>query len=384
MKKIGIVTGTRAEYGLLKPIMQSIDKDEGLELCVIVTGMHLEERFGETYKEIEEDKIPIAYRIPMCLGSDTPKEIVHSMSMELEGFSKVFQEAKLDLLIVLGDRFEIEIAALAAVIFRLPIAHIHGGELTEGLIDDVIRHSITKMSTLHFTSTGKYAKRVIQMGEQPERVFNVGALGVENIKKISLLEREELIEKFGEVFKSEYIVVTYHPVTLENTSAESQFQNLLDVLSVHEEYNYVLTHANADAGGGIINTMIEDYVSQHTNCTAFVSMGQVGYLSALKYCTAVMGNSSSGIIEAPTFHIPTLNIGERQAGRVRAETVLDCGYTREEIAETFKKAVSSEFRASCADMENPYEGKETAQTIVNIIKEYFDKKSSIKKKFYTI
>lgn len=384
MKKVGVVTGTRAEYGLLKSIIQSIEKDDELEACVIVTGMHLEERFGTTCKEIEKDKVHISYKIPMSLYSDSPEVIVHSMGIELGGFADVLNEAQLDMLVVLGDRYEIITAALAAIMFRIPIAHIHGGELTEGAVDDAIRHAITKMSALHFVSTEEYAKRVIQMGEQPDKVFCVGAPGIENIKKIPLLSRQELIEKFGRQFSKDYIMVTYHPVTLENVASEQRFENLLQVLEKHKEYNYVLTYANADTGGESINRMIEEYVNSNSNSVAFRSMGQEGYLSALKYCKAVVGNSSSGIIEAPTFHVPTVNIGERQTGRVKAKTVIDCGNTSKEIEQAFMQAVGKEFQIICQNSHNPYEGSQTAATIVKEIKKFLDTAQTIKKKFYSI
>lgn len=384
MKKIGIVTGTRAEYGLLKPVMQKIKEDQDLKLCLIVTGMHLSEQFGYTYKEIEKDGFHIDYINDMKLTSDTSYGICRSMGIELGGFAEIFEKDRVDLLVLLGDRYEIQIAAVAAVIYRIPIAHIHGGELTEGLIDDVIRHSVTKMSELHFTSTKMYAKRVMQMGEQSDRVFCVGALGTENIKRQVLFEKDELCKNFGDIFTNPYIMVTYHPVTLENNSAEWQFENLLNVISRHNEFNYIFTYANSDMDGKIINEMIEEFVKYNENAKAFKSMGQIGYLSALKYCEAVIGNSSSGIIEAPSFHIPTMNIGERQMGRVRAETVIDCGYSVQEIEGALDKIRSREFKEFCQKCDNPYEGIDTSGTIVQEIKKFLDTNTGNKKKFYDI
>lgn len=382
MKKIGIVTGTRAEYGLLKNVIKRVNEDEELELCLIVTGMHLAEQFGYTYKEIEKDGFVINYRNDMNLTSDTSYGVCKSMGTELIGFADIFEEANLDLLVLLGDRYEIQIAATAALIYRIPIAHIHGGELTEGLIDDAIRHSITKMSEIHFTSTKEYANRVIQLGEQPQRVFCVGALGTENIKKTELYEREQLCNQFGNIFSSEYIMITYHPVTLENSSAKQQFENLLKVVDNHKEYNYIFTYANADPDGSIINILIEEYVHKNKNAVAFVSMGQLGYLSALKYAKAVVGNSSSGIIEAPSFHIPTINIGDRQKGRVQAQTVINSGYSVEEIEQKFKKIRDQSFIEICKHCQNPYEGKNTAETIVKEMKNFLISYSGKKKSFY--
>lgn len=384
MKRIGIITGTRAEYGLLKSLIRKVNNDNDLELCLIVTGMHLEEKFGYTYREIEKDGFVIDYKVEMKLNADTPAAVTCSMGIEMEGFSKIFQEAKLDMVVVLGDRYEILVAAIAAMVYRIPIAHIHGGELTEGLIDDAIRHCVTKMSAIHFASTEVYAKRIIQMGEQPQKVFCVGALGIENIKSVDLFSREELSQRFGKVFKEKYMMVTYHPVTLEGNSAKWQFKNLLDVLSDNREYNYIFTYANADPEGDGINEMIREYVREHSNTEAFISMGQMGYLSALKYCSAVIGNSSSGIIEAPSFKIPTINIGNRQKGRVKAKTIIDSGYSVDEIAKAFEQATDRAFRVECEKYSNPYEQSGTSNKIVTEIKNYLLTTGGISKKFYDI
>lgn len=384
MKNIGILTGTRAEYGLLKPVMQKVEQDKDLNLCLIVTGMHLSEQFGYTYREIEKDGFRIDYKNDMELVSDTSYAICKSMGKELAGFADIFEEADLDMLVLLGDRFEIQMAAVAAMLYRIPVAHIHGGELTQGLMDDAIRHSVTKMSDLHFTSTSEYAQRVIQMGEQPERVFCVGALGIENIKSIRLLSREQLCQKFGDIFLHNYIMVTYHPVTLEKHTAGIQFQKLLNVVENHPEYHYISTYANADTDGAIINKMIESYTQEHKNTKAFVSMGQLGYLSALQHCSAVLGNSSSGIIEAPSFHIPTINIGDRQKGRVRAKTVIDCGYETRDIEQALTESQNQKFKDLCQESTNPYEGKNTSEQIIMQIKKYLNQVQGKQKIFYDI
>ena len=384
MKKIAVLTGTRAEYGLLKPLLQKIRQDEELNLCLIATGAHLEKQFGETVSEIERDGFKIDHRVKMDLRSDKPDGILKSIALELNGLADVFEQEQPDLLILLGDRYEILMAATTALINRVPIAHIHGGELTQGLIDEGIRHAVTKMSAIHFTSTEEYRKRVIQMGEQPDRVFNVGALGVENIFKITYLSREELTQKFGIDWQKPVVMVTYHPVTLENNTTEEQFGNLLHVLEEHGEYNYVFTYANADTDGQVINRMIDKFVAEKKNCRAFASMGQVGYLSMLKYAAAVVGNSSSGLIEVPSFQIPTVNIGNRQTGRVKAQTVIDCGTGEAEVENAFACAMSEEFQEECANASNPYEGKNTADKILQELKIYLRDFTNTEKKFYDI
>ncbi len=261
MKKIGVVTGTRADYGILKPLIKRINYDSRLELCLIVTGTHLEDKYGNTVREIETDGFPVAYRIPMKMDSCGEKDVVRSMAIELAGFSEVFFHTKADCVVVLGDRFEALIAAVAATVYRIPIAHIHGGELTEGAIDDVFRHSITKMSSLHFPATKIYANRIIQMGEDPGKVFHVGALGVENIQNCRLYHRTELARIFGDIFLNQYVMVTYHPVTLEADTAERQLDHLLRVIEQHEEFGYIFTFANADPGGIRINKRISDFAA---------------------------------------------------------------------------------------------------------------------------
>jgi len=384
MYKIGVVTGTRAEYGLLKPVIKKINDDAELELCLIVTGAHLEKKFGGTLQEIVEDKIFVSYKAPMNLKSDEPKEICLSMSRELAEMAEIFHKAQLDLLFLLGDRYETLIAAISAMMFQVPIAHLYGGELTEGAMDDAIRHSISKISALHFTSTETYAKRLVQMGEQPKRVFCVGALGVENAKNTHFLTRQELCSRFSPLFGKPYIMVTYHPETLGEEDAESQFRQLLQAISVWKDYNYVFTYANADTGGNAINALIDCYAKEHDNVCAFQSMGQTGYLSALKYASCVMGNSSSGIVEAPSFHIPTINIGDRQKGREVPQTVISCGNAPEEINSALEQALSERFIEKCKKCGNPYEGKDTSKNVLDITKRLLKKGIGVKKKFYDI
>ena len=386
MKRIGIMTGTRAEYGLLKPLMQEINKDNDLELYLIVSGMHLSPEFGMTYKEIEEDGFEINAKVEMLLSSDSPAGISKSIGLGVIGFADEFQRADLDMLILLGDRYEALSAAICALVMRIPIAHLHGGELTEGAIDEGIRHSITKMSYLHFTSTEQYRNRVIQLGENPERVFYVGALGVENIKKINLMTKEELERSIHFEIDENTVIVTYHPVTLENNTVEEQFLNLLKVLDRNPKIRMIFTKANADTNGRIVNELIDKYAAQNSErACAFVSLGQKRYLSALKYCRIVIGNSSSGIIEAPSFGKPIINIGDRQKGRICADSVINCGYTQQEIQQAMETALTEEFENKARNCRNPYEKENTAANIISVIKDYLlNDKIKLKKGFYDI
>ena len=386
MKRIGIMTGTRAEYGLLKPLMQEINKDNDLELYLIVSGMHLSPEFGMTYQEIEEDGFEINAKVEMLLSSDSPAGISKSIGLGVIGFADEFQRADLDMLILLGDRYEALSAAISAMVMRIPIAHLHGGELTEGAIDEGIRHSITKMSYLHFTSTEQYRNRVIKLGENPERVFYVGALGVENIKKINLMTKEELEKSIHFEIDENTVVVTYHPVTLENNTVEEQFLNLLKVLDRNPKIRMIFTKANADTNGRIVNELIDKYAAQNSErACAFMSLGQKRYLSALKYCRIVIGNSSSGIIEAPSFGKPIINIGDRQKGRICADSVINCGYTQQEIQQAMETALTEEFENKARNCRNPYEKENTAANIISVIKDYLlNDKIKLKKGFYDI
>lgn len=386
MKRIGIMTGTRAEYGLLKPLMQEINKDNDLELYLIVSGMHLSPEFGMTYKEVEEDGFQINAKVEMLLSSDSPAGISKSIGLGVIGFADEFQRAELDMLILLGDRYEVLSAAICAMVMRIPIAHLHGGELTEGAIDEGIRHSITKMSYLHFTSTEQYRNRVIQLGENPERVFYVGALGVENIKKINLMTKEELERSIHFEIDENTVIVTYHPVTLENNTVEEQFLNLLEVLDRNPKIRMIFTKANADTNGRIVNELIDKYAAQNSErACAFMSLGQKRYLSALKYCRIVIGNSSSGIIEAPSFGKPIINIGDRQKGRICADSVINCGYTQQEIQQAMETALTEEFENKARNCRNPYEKENTAANIISVIKDYLlNDKINLKKRFYDL
>lgn len=385
MKKICIVTGTRAEYGLLKPIIKKIQESKTLELHLVVTGSHLSPEFGKTYQEIESDGLVDNFKIEMLMSSDTSVGITKSMGVFLIGLADYFNFINPDMVIILGDRYEMLMAATAAMIARIPIAHIGGGEITEGAYDDAIRHSITKMSQLHFASTEEYRKRIIQLGEKPERVYNVGALGVENIKKVLLWTKTELEKDLQFEFDNNTVIITYHPVTLDNLSSQEQFANLLKVIDKRSDLRIIFTKANADTDGRIINQMIDEYVDENKErCVAFASLGQVRYLSALQFCRAVIGNSSSGIIEVPSFHKPTVNIGNRQQGRIAAESVIHCGYSCKEIETAMETALSKEFNNQILKCKNPYEGDNTSSTIIHVIKEFLDNGIGVKKQFYDL
>lgn len=385
MKKVCIVTGTRAEYGLLKPVIEKIHKTSDLTLQLVVTGMHLSPEFGMTYKEIEADGYPVTEKVEMLLSSDTSVGITKSMAVALMGFGDCFEHLQPDVVVILGDRYEMLMVASAAMVAKIPIAHIHGGEVTEGAMDDAIRHSITKMSHLHFASTEEYRRRIIQLGEEPQSVLYTGALGVENIREEQLLDKAVLEESIGFSIDDNTIIVTYHPVTLEDIPSKVQFKKLLTVIKNNPKLRVIFTKANSDTDGRIINQMIDEFVKENAErCVAFTSLGRVRYLSALQYCVAVVGNSSSGVVEAPSFHIPTVNIGNRQLGRICADTVINCGYEAEEIQDALDKAFSEEFRKQLPNMNNPYEKTGTSELIVEKIKEMLSKDYRVKKHFYDV
>lgn len=385
-KQIGVLTSTRAEFGLLKPLIISLMNDDLFDVQVLVTGAHLSPAFGSTYKEIEEAAIPIAVKIECLTEGDSPMAISDNMAMALRGFGEYFQTHKLDLLIVLGDRYETLAVCIAAMNSETPIAHIHGGEATEGLIDEAIRHSITKMSQLHFACTDIYRKRIIQMGENPDRVFNVGALAVENIINMDYISAEELGKAIKLDLTKNYGVVTFHPVTLEKNSGVEQINRLLSALTHFSDMSFIITKANADAGGRRINEIIDDYALSHDNVVAVTSLGARRYLSAVKGCKVVIGNSSSGIIEAPCLHVPTVNIGDRQKGRFMADSIINCDPEEDKIAEAIKNALNADFQEKVLTMTNPFGDGHTSKMITEKIHEIFEKCRGIdiKKSFYDI
>lgn len=382
-RKICVITGTRAEYGLLYWLLKEIEKSSSLQLQLLVTGMHLSSEFGLTYRVIEEE-FHIDKKIDMPLLGDSAVEINRSMGIAQVGFAQAYEELKPHMIVVLGDRYEIFTAASAAMISRIPIAHIHGGEKTEGAFDEAIRHSITKMSHLHFTATEEYRKRVIQLGENPNKVFNVGGLGIENIKRLKLLDKLSFENSIHFKLNRKNLLVTFHPVTLENATSHEQFQNLLQALDTLKETHIIFTKANSDTNGHIINTMIDTYVAQNSQKSiAFESLGQLRYLSALQYVDAVVGNSSSGLLEVPSFRIGTINIGDRQKGRIKATSVIDCIPKYSDIKKALTKLYSDEFQAHLKATINPYDAGCSSKKILDIIQQV-DFKTLLKKSFYDI
>ena len=383
MKKVLVVTGTRAEYGLLRWVIDGIAKSNLLELQLCATGMHLSPEFGLTYKEIEADGYQIDSKVEMLLSADTPTAITKSMGLGLIGFADEFKRFNPDLILILGDRYEIMCAAMAATVARIPIAHLHGGEATEGCIDEPIRHSITKMSHLHFVAADDYRRRVIQLGENPNSVFCVGGMGVDNILKLNLMKKQELEKSLRFVLGKKSMLVTFHPVTLESNTSGEQMTELLSSLSEFKDYEIIFTMPNADTDGREIFKLIESYCLDNPNCRAFTSLGQLKFLSCLKYVDVVVGNSSSGLAEVPSFKIPTVNIGDRQKGRLKADSVIDCSPTKNQITSAIKRAISLDFKESCKVVENPYGNGGASNKILEIIS-CTDLNKIIKKRFYDL
>jgi len=384
MKKVCVVTGSRAEYGLLRLVMREIKDSPNLNLQIIATGMHLSPEFGLTYTEIEKDGFTIDKKVEMLLNSDTSKGVATSMGLGMIGCANALEDLKPDLILILGDRFEIFSLVSTAMIFRIPVAHLHGGELTEGLIDESIRHSITKMSHLHFVATKEYRDRVIQLGENPKNVFQVGGLGIDNIFKMKLLNRSQLEDSLDFKLAEKNLLITYHPVTLEKENSEDQLKNLLSALEELKDTNIIFTMPNADMDSRILFKLIKEFVNRNSKfANYYTSLGQLKYLSCLKHIDAVIGNSSSGLIEAPSFKKGTINIGNRQKGRIKAESVIDCIPEKESILKAINKIYSKEFQIKLKSVSNPYGNGGASDKIIKILnKKSFD--NITKKKFYNI
>jgi UDP-N-acetylglucosamine 2-epimerase (non-hydrolysing)/GDP/UDP-N,N'-diacetylbacillosamine 2-epimerase (hydrolysing) len=381
-RKICIITGTRAEYGLLYWIIKGINEDPELELQLIVTGMHLSTEFGLTLREIEKDGFPISEKVEMLLSSDTETAIAMSMGIGMMGFARAYERLQPDVIAVLGDRFEIFSAVSAALPFRIPVAHIHGGESTEGAIDESIRHAITKMSHIHFTAADIYRKRVIEMGENSERVFCFGAPALDGIHQLDLIPEEELCRELGIPGGRKLGVVTYHPVTLEKNKSESQMRALLEAISDFPDVYWIITFPNSDTNGRIIIKIIDEFIQGNPEKgKVYASLGQLRYLSLLRYASLMVGNSSSGIIEAPSFKLPVVNIGERQAGRMRGENVIDVECEGGFIAKGITKALSFEFSGLMKDITNPYGRGNTSGKIIDKLKNIPLTEELVKKRF---
>ena len=368
MRKICIATGTRADWGLLSGIAKALNARNDVKLQIVATNMHLSERYGFTFREIEHDGLHIDYRVPMPADTDTPHDTVAAMSVCMRGFADAFEALRPDLLLILGDRYEMLAVASAAMIFRIPIAHIAGGTISEGAYDDSIRHSITKMSHLHLTETEECRRRVIQLGEAPERVFNTGAIGIYNILHTHFLSREELETELATPIPEKSLFVTFHPATLDAVPQNEQCANLLAALESRSDYKVFFSYPNNDTAGRIIIDMIEDYVRQNPE-RAYVrpSYGQLRYFSLMRFMKAAVGNSSSGIVEVPSLHIPTLNIGIRQNGRRRAASVVDCGVTLDEISRGLHRVLGADMQQLASTVQNPYEQPDTLQRIVDVV-----------------
>ena len=384
MKKICFFTGTRAEYGLLFPLMKLIKEKKEYELQIIASGMHLSPEFGLTYKEIEKDGFKINEKIEILLSSDSDIGISKAIGLGLISFSETLKRLEPDITIILGDRFEALSMAISSYIMKFPIAHIHGGERTEGAIDEGIRHSITKMSYLHFTSTAEYRKRVVQLGENPERVFNVGAIGLDNIKNLQLLTKEQIEKSLNFKFGNKNILFTYHPTTLNSDQLKQEVDEIFKALEelVKIGYKIIITKSNADEGGRFINQFIDKFsVKQKDKVFVSTNFGTLKYLSIMRYVDLILGNSSSGIVEAPSLKVPTINIGERQKGRVRGNSIIDVNPSEEEIL----RAVSIAQNMDRKKINNPYDQGGAARKIYDVLKDYLENnKINLKKEFYDI
>ncbi len=379
--KICAVTTTRADYGIMRPLLLKLNKCDWADLKLAVTGTHLLKNFGHTIDEIKKDDLNIDTKISiMSKTNDNAIETANIMSKTVLKFTQYFEESMPDVVLLLGDRFETFEVAAAATVSRIPVIHIAGGETTEGAIDEVFRHSITKMSYLHLASTEAYRNRIIQLGEDPKRVFNTGALGVENVLKVKCLSKKELSNNLKFDLDKPYAVVTFHPVTLENNSAIAQLNELLKVLHRHQEMNFIITKANADPSGEMINEELEKFVAKNKNCYLTSSLGTLRYFSAIKYSCAVIGNSSSGIVEVPSFNKPTINIGDRQKGRIQADSTINCKPEEKEIEKALKKALKYNRK-----VDNPYGDGKTSDKMIRIIKKtFYGKNIDLKKTFYDL
>jgi len=382
-RKICVITGTRAEYGLLRWVMQGIKDDPELTLQIIATGMHLSPEFGLTYQAIEQDGFQIDRKLEMLTSSDTSVGIAKSMGLGMIGFADALAQLQPDIIVALGDRFEIFAAVSAALVARIPVAHLHGGETTEGAFDEALRHSITKMSHLHFVAAEAYRQRVIQLGEQPERVFLVGGLGIDNIKCLSLLSKAELEQSLDFKLAAKNLLITFHPVTLETATAADQMQALLLALEELEDTQLIFTLPNADTDGRTLIRMVEQFVTKHSNARAYTSLGQLRYLSCIAHMDGVVGNSSSGLAEVPSFNKGTINIGDRQRGRLQADSVINCESNLASIRAALEQLYSIEFQAKLCHVINPYGEGGASIKIIDTLKHY-KINEILKKKFHDL
>lgn len=383
MRKICVITGTRADYGLLRWVMQGIYDDPTLTLQIIATGMHLSPEFGLTYEAIVNDGFKIDRKIEMLVSSDTAVGAAKSIGLGLIGFADALSELQPDLVVVLGDRFEIFAAVAAALVARIPVAHIHGGEVTEGAFDEAFRHSVTKMSHLHFVATQEYGQRVIQLGEQPNRVFLVGGLGIDNIKRLKLLDRAELEHALDFKFGLKSLLITFHPATLDPANASDQMEELLAALGSLPDTNLIFTMPNADVAGRGLVHLIEQFVARNSNARAYSSLGQLRYLSCIAQVDGVVGNSSSGLLEVPSLKKGTINIGDRQRGRLQADSVIQCEPERGSIAAALKRLYSADFQLTVRGVRNPYGDGGASEKVVAVLRSH-ELNKVIRKKFHDL
>ena len=382
-RKICVVSTSRADYGLLFWLLKEIEKSRFLELSLVLSGSHLEERLGLTYKEIERD-FKHFYKVPLGLENDDETALCLAFSAGVAGFSKVLEQIKPDIMVLLGDRYEMLSAGVAGMLSSVPLAHIHGGESTQGAIDEGIRHALTKMSHIHFCATSLYKRRIIQLGENPARVYNVGGLGVENIKRLELLGKKDFENSIGFKLGKKNILVTFHPQTIAKKSASKQFSQILNALDSLKDTHFIFTGANADNGGKIINEMAQSYCLKNQEKAIFVmSLGQLRYLSAIKHADIVLGNSSSGISEAPSLKKATINIGNRQKGRIKAASIIDTKCDKSKILKAIKKAYSKDFQAKLKSVKNPYDSGFASKKIIKVL-ENIKLNGILKKKFYDL
>lgn len=382
MKKIAVITGTRAEFGLLTPLISSVNDEPNMILQLVACAMHLSPEFGFTLNDITDAGFKVDKKIECLLSSDSGVGVSKSIGLALISFAEAFEELNPDLIVILGDRSEMLAAATSATVANIPIAHIHGGETTEGAYDESFRHAITKMSFLHFASTESYRNRIIQLGESPERVFNVGAIGLDSMRELKLLDKKELEKELDFHFGEKNFLITYHPVTLENKTTQKQIDNILKACDKIENAKFIFTYANSDKEGRIINKMIDDYCQKNKNAKAFRSLGQLKYLSTLRFMDAIIGNSSSGIIEVPFFNIPSVNIGDRQKGRISSKSVIHTSTEFEDIVNAINKALNKDFKSSIRNQDKIYGNGKAAEKILDIIKSF--KLVDLKKTFFDI
>ena len=383
MKKIAVVTATRAEYGLLSPVIRQLRKNESDELKIdlIVTGTHLSEKYGMTIDEIKER---VDHKIPISVKSDTEADISANQAEALVKFTELFIQEQYNAVLLLGDRYETLAIAIAAGNTRTPIFHLCGGDTTEGALDEWIRHSITKISYLHFVTNEESKRRVIQLGEDPDRVFNYGSTSIDNILTVAHMSKDEALESVG-LPNCKYAVCTYHPVTMEDGSVDGQIYEFLNAIKTFPDIQFIVTKSNADQGGARINELLDKADKEIENLHVFTSLGIRRYLSLMKYAEFVLGNSSSGIIETPAFHVPTVNIGDRQRGRLQSESVINCGTSAEEIVEAIRKARTDDHKEVCRNVISPYGNGHAAEHIAETtVKTVLNERIDLKKKFYDL